>query len=340
MSSSSIILALKPIGDRAEAVVAHADNQHLVHNHRDELMLAIGRYRSVSGKRHVLAVLGRSQSVDIAIPYNFIAIEQCSLELDSQEKVIMLQDRSRLRTTQVSGGNATPLESGRDRCVVLHKDFNNRIRMGSSPRTSVEFKLVWFRHPFQALSNSTPLLPLSEPLNAPRVARTVDDRPTEEPSRRMTRFHTPGQGLRIRHYKLEDGFLKKEQFGAMHKTINLDSGVLMAVKLILTGSAGERERLTIKREVEALSTVQHPHIVNIFGTHQSEGEIEIFIGLKDGNLSTLSRVHLPNFDVVHVTMFRQMLQALDCLNSYGIIHRDVKPENILYTRDPDDRYTF
>ena len=39
-------------------------------------------------------------------------------------------------------------------------------------------------------------------------------------------------------------------------------------------------------------------------------------------------------------VFPQMLEALDCIAWMGIIHRDVKPENILYVSQPDGQYQF
>src|SRR4051812_21415229 len=62
------------------------------------------------------------------------------------------------------------------------------------------------------------------------------------------------------------------------------------------------------------------------------------MGLKEGTLGSLmeNRRHLA----VAESVFHQMLQALDCLAINGIIHRDVKPENILYVTRPDDQYQF
>jgi len=40
------------------------------------------------------------------------------------------------------------------------------------------------------------------------------------------------------------------------------------------------------------------------------------------------------------SVFPQMLQALDCIAWKGIVHRDVKPENILYISQPDAQYQF
>lgn len=56
---------------------------------------------------------------------------------------------------------------------------------------------------------------------------------------------------------------------------------------------------------------------------------KIFMDLKDGTLKSLVLVgtHPPN---IAETDFYHMLQVLNYLTDKGIIHRDVKPENILY----------
>src|SRR4051812_20730164 len=72
-----------------------------------------------------------------------------------------------------------------------------------------------------------------------------------------------------------------------------------------------------------------PHIVDYITSQGWDGqEVEIFMGLKGGTLESIieSGDGLPMS--IADSLFPQMLQALDCLAYNGIVHRDVKPENI------------
>jgi len=60
--------------------------------------------------------------------------------------------------------------------------------------------------------------------------------------------------------------------------------------------------------------------------------------LKLGNLKTLVEGQ-PDVDFSHIVL-RQMLSALRCLAEHKVIHRDVKPENILYEYNSNNNYHF
>lgn len=65
------------------------------------------------------------------------------------------------------------------------------------------------------------------------------------------------------------------------------------------------------------------------------------MGLKEGTLEALIDSG-TDASAIAESVFPQMLQALDCIAWKGIVHRDVKPENILYVSlsQPDSQYQF
>ena len=79
-------------------------------------------------------------------------------------------------------------------------------------------------------------------------------------------------------------------------------------------------------------TLLQPHIVRfIFANIDIDNSVQLFIELKSGSLETLLPVSdPPSMQKIRKTVLRQMLEALDFLASKAILHRDVKPANILY----------
>lgn len=161
------------------------------------------------------------------------------------------------------------------------------------------------------------------------------------------------------------GPLGSGQFGTVYKAINVDSGKFMALKILQrptrTPELVDWEHLlyyALKREVEALSEINHvskpfstsyAHETDIRASHTSSiisrhkagtnRRVKIFMGLKEGTLESLIESG-ANVPVVATTVFPQMLQALDHIAWKGIVHRDVKPENILYVSQSDGEHCF
>ena len=100
-------------------------------------------------------------------------------------------------------------------------------------------------------------------LENPRLARTVNEAPTDLPSRE-TRPHIPGpRQLKMRYAEVLPK-LGSGQYGEVYKAIDVDSGKLMAVKILVqpTGASQQKDwrcslYYALKREVEILSKISH-----------------------------------------------------------------------------------
>ncbi|KAI1153672.1 kinase-like domain-containing protein [Nemania diffusa] len=324
-----VLFSLKPINQRAFDVLANPINGHLVSIWGNGTrVLDIGHIHSISGNTTTLATLGRN--ADIIVGGSSISRVQCSFEIDPDTNIVMLYDRSHSLSTQVFGDDAMPFQYGRPRKVVVHQTVNTVIGMGGEKRDLVLFELHWYYDPASAMEKVKDRQSAALEDN-PRLARTIDEADTSLPSRRETRPHTSGpRQSQIRYTEIGEA-LGSGAFGTVHQVVDVDTGRLMALK-VLKFPPGESERAAllnlVKREVEVLSRLNHPHIVDYI-SFEGEPEVKIFMGLKQGTLHSLVENGVMS-NQLGETVLHQMLQALDCLATEDIIHRDIKPENILY----------
>lgn len=89
------------------------------------------------------------------------------------------------------------------------------------------------------------------------------------------------------------------------------------------------------REAEILSGIDHPNIVKIteFGRDKESHRPYLVMEYVDGNpLNQFMSKYNFNFDQ-SISLIRQIASALHIVHNYGIVHRDVKPANILLTND-------
>jgi serine/threonine kinase PknH len=93
-------------------------------------------------------------------------------------------------------------------------------------------------------------------------------------------------------------------------------------------------RRRLQREARIAGRLQDPHVVPVHSTGEIDGQLYVDMRLIKGtDLDTILRVSGPLSPAKAVSMVRQVASALDAAHEAGVLHRDVKPGNILITRD-------
>lgn len=106
----------------------------------------------------------------------------------------------------------------------------------------------------------------------------------------------------------------------------------VAVKVIRAEKAGKKVARRFLKEIEIAAGLLHPNIMPVFDSGEREG-IAFFVMpyAEDGSLRHLlvARGALPVPDATRIAS--EVLEALECAHDHGVVHLDVKPENILLT---------
>ncbi|WP_258111494.1 Stk1 family PASTA domain-containing Ser/Thr kinase [Alicyclobacillus sp. SP_1] len=111
-------------------------------------------------------------------------------------------------------------------------------------------------------------------------------------------------------------------------------GRTVAVKMLRPQFAGDEEFVSrFRQEAQAAAKLSHPNIVNLYDVGMSGNEYFIVMEYVDGpTLKDLikSKGALPVEEVVDISA--QICEALAHAHEHRIIHRDIKPHNILLTK--------
>jgi len=110
---------------------------------------------------------------------------------------------------------------------------------------------------------------------------------------------------------------------------------IVALKLMSATLSGDPVfRARMQREARTAGRLQEPHVVPIHDFGEIDGQLYVDMRLIDGSdvagmLSRYGAMSPPRA----VAIVRQIGSALDAAHVAGVLHRDVKPENILVSSD-------
>ena len=129
------------------------------------------------------------------------------------------------------------------------------------------------------------------------------------------------------------GTLGKGGMGNVYKAIDKRLGRVVAFK-ILDASSDEEAIKRFYMEAQAMKELDHQNIVHVFDFGQQNNQLFIAMTYVEGtNLADiLHNKEQLSFEAIEV-IIRQIARGLLSAHSKGIVHRDVKPSNIMLTRD-------
>ncbi|KAI7791635.1 NUAK family SNF1-like kinase 1 [Triplophysa rosa] len=141
--------------------------------------------------------------------------------------------------------------------------------------------------------------------------------------------HHHKHNLKHRYELLET--LGRGTYGKVKKAIERHTGRVVAIKSIRKEKIkDEQDMVHIRREIEIMSSLRHPHIISIHEVFENKDKIVIVMEYASkGELYDYisERRKLSERETRH--FFRQIVSAVHYCHKKGVVHRDLKLENIL-----------
>ncbi len=144
--------------------------------------------------------------------------------------------------------------------------------------------------------------------------------------------------LDIPGYILED-ILAEGGMGSIFQARNRESGLPAAIKILHPGYAQQNEFIErFIQEARAAGRLSHPNIIKVYNVGKTgNGRYYFTMELVKGSTLTQKIASLSVPEAAR--MFLDMADALDYAHRRGIIHRDIKPDNILIGPDGEPKLT-
>ena len=129
--------------------------------------------------------------------------------------------------------------------------------------------------------------------------------------------------------------------GVVYRATHVGSGRAVALKVMLDPGQDRTFRDRFIRESRITSSIDHPNVIKVFETGEYDGRLFIAMSFVEGSdLAQIIAASPSGLDVARaVRLVSQAAAALDAAHVRGLVHRDVKPANILVS-GPGEEHVY
>ncbi len=177
--------------------------------------------------------------------------------------------------------------------------------------------------------------PLDTPLQACPICEDFIDITDLEP---LSLISCPACGAEVKvrgevdHFELKD-VAGSGGMGVVYKALDTSLHRNVALKLLRKDHSDNADFIKqLETEAAITAAINHPHVVNVYSTGTDRGRFYIAMELVDkGSLDDLIRIQGTVSEAQSLEVGIHIAKGLRAAHEHGLIHRDVKPGNILFS---------